>query len=425
MSTEELKRFFKARVKKPDLYTYDDDGNLVELNKDGSIIKTISLPEYRPPTYEEFDEMEQIRNEAIAVANKIFEDSRRELRNAVSKPDTPDSEILRLNRKVKEADIKLEAVRFPLVSISREDGIGINEIEFEKSYETRKFPYHFVFLNERPYTLQEQYVRIGKVAQKTTISVAEAKAAISAANSSTIILFSDPETNDYGFLSLKWTVEIEINGTMYNSAHQAIAAEIAKAFNDQENLQKIMITETPDEVTYNLDDVPGDSDANETKWNDLTKQLINDINLRKFEQYPELSGRLLETKSAMLGAYLPDDNLIGIGLSLDNIQAQNPINWTGQNLLGKALMNIREKIKSDRIIAQQLLPQPIPRKKRPIVSSTTQIVPIPSTVSIPEVAIPAVAIPAEGTTIQSGIQRPIRRRPQSSIQIPAEALLSQ
>ena len=103
MSAEELKRFYKARAKKPELFSYDDDGNLVELNKEGSVIKTYSLPNYRPPTYEELDEMESKRTEAIAIANKEFEDARRELRNLG--PDTPDSDVLRVNRKVKEADV--------------------------------------------------------------------------------------------------------------------------------------------------------------------------------------------------------------------------------------------------------------------------------------------------------------------------------
>lgn len=420
MSAEELKRFYKARAKKPNLYDYDDDGNLVELNKDGSIVKTIPLPDYRPPSYEEFDEMEQKRNEAIAIANKEFEDARRALRSAISDPETPDSEIIRLNRTVKEADIKLEKVRFPLTYVSVEDGILISQIDFEKTYEKRKYAYNFMFLNERPYTLQEQYVRIGKVAQKPLMSVAEIKAAAEAANAQVVILFSEPETNDYGFLSLKWVVQIEFNGTMYNSAHQAIAAEIAKAFNDQDNLQKIMIAETPDEVTYDLDDVPGDSEANEAKWNDLTKQLINDVNLRKFDQYPELSARLLETKNATLGAYLPDDNLIGIGLSLDNIQAQNPINWTGQNLLGKALMNIREKIKSDRALAQAeqaaMAPQPVPRRKKPSVAvPSIAVAQPPATLEQPvEVSnsgtLP-IAAPLPGA-LPGAVPRPVRRRPQ-------------
>jgi ribA/ribD-fused uncharacterized protein len=409
MSAEELKRFYKARVKKPDFYTYDEDGNLVELNKDGSVIKTIPLPDYRPPTFEEIDEMEQKRLEAIATANKEFEDSRRELRAALSNPEITDSEVLRINRKVKEADIKLEAVRFPLIQVSKEDGIAINQIDFEKTYEKRKYPYDFFFLEERPYTLQEQYVRIGKIAAKTFTSVAELKTAAETASVPIVILFQDPETNDYGFLSLKWTVELEFNSTMYNSAHQAISAELAKAFNDQDGLQRIMLADTPDEVVYRLDNVPGDAEANETKWNDTTKQLIYDVNIAKFNQYPELAARLLETKTAVLGAYIPDDNLIGIGISLDNVQSKNPINWTGQNLLGKALMDIRQKLRDDREIAASqaatLTPQPVPRRKKP--SMAVQ----------PVVKETGVVTSAIDETATGSIPRPIRRRPKPSVAI--------
>jgi ribA/ribD-fused uncharacterized protein len=432
MSSEELKRFYKAKVKKPNLFNYDDSGNLIELNKEGSIIKTISLPNYRLPTYEEFDEMELQRTEAIAIANKEFEKYKKELRDTLTNTDIPQSEVLRINRKVKEADIKLQSIRFPLQYIEQEDGISINQIDFDKTFEKRKYPYPFYFLNERPYILQEQYTRIGKAAIKPMISIAEIKAANELSNTSIVILFADPETNDYGFLSLKWVVEIEFNGTMYNSAHQAISAEIAKGFNDQQNLQKIMIADTPDEITYTLEDVSGDSDANETKWNDLTKQLIYDVNISKFNQYPELSARLLETQNSKLGAYLPDDNLIGIGISLDNIKSKNPINWTGQNLLGKALMDIRDKIRSDRnaAISQQTLlaSQPIPRRKKPSIAITqpsiTEIPNIiqppsentiqPSITEIPNIIQP----PSENTipsVIPSVIPRTIRRRPQISI----------
>jgi predicted NAD-dependent protein-ADP-ribosyltransferase YbiA (DUF1768 family) len=49
-----------------------------------------------------------------------------------------------------------------------------------------------------------------------------------------------------------------------------------------------------------LTDVPGDADVNEPRWNDLTKQFIYDINIAKFNQYPELAERLLETKTAII-----------------------------------------------------------------------------------------------------------------------------
>jgi ribA/ribD-fused uncharacterized protein len=357
---DELKTFYKAKAKKPQSFSYDVDGNLVELNKDGEVIKTITLPSYRPPTYEEIDEMEKKRNELIALATKEYDQAITTLRDAYDKPNTSSSEIVRLNRVVENADIKLQSVRFPLRYVEKVDNIEIREIDFSQPNEVRKFPYAISFLRASPFTLQDQYSRIGQVAPKPLISVAEAKELEN--NNIPVILFWEPDTNDYGFLSLKWTVELEINNTIYNSAQQALYAEIAKAFNDQENLKKIMIAETPDSIQYSVNDVPGED--NEAKWNDLTNRLIYDINIAKFKRYPELGARLLETKNAVLGAYEPNDNLIGIGISLDDIRSKNPVNWTGQNLLGKALMDIRNQIRSDRGIPEVITRVPKPRRKK-------------------------------------------------------------
>jgi ribA/ribD-fused uncharacterized protein len=208
---------------------------------------------------------------------------------------------------------------------------------------------------------------------------------------------------------------------MYNSARQALAAELAKGFNDEQNLQRIMTAESPQEITYELSDVPGEADANEPKWNDLTKRLLYDINIVKFNQYPELAGRLLETKNAQLGAYIPDDNLLGIGISLDNVQSLNPVNWTGQNLLGKALMDIRQKIRSDQELAAQQTAaeaKPAPRRKRPVAATQAPpaVVPPPEAMTPPE-AVPPVAgdAPAQPPGVQEqpigAVPRPIRRRP--------------
>ena len=156
-----------------------------------------------------------------------------------------------------------------------------------------------------------------------------------------------------------------------------------------------------------------ESDANEPKWNDLTKRLLYDINIVKFNQYPELAGRLLETKNAQLGAYIPDDNLLGIGISLDNVQSLNPVNWTGQNLLGKALMDIRQKIRSDReLAAQQAAPteeKPVARRRKPAVASSG-VPPTAATIVPPPEAMaqPAGVLPPQE---QPPGPRQIRRKP--------------
>lgn len=371
MSESELKKYYKEKAKYPSRYDYDNDGNLIEKNKEGTVIKTIALPIYRPPTFEEHDEIEKIRKEKIAVATKDFEIARKELIDIINRSDVLDSDIVIANKKVSEADIQLQAVRFPLRYINIENGFNIKDLDFSKISEKRKYPFNIAILETRPFTLQEQYVRIGKVATKPLISVAEAKEMEDAIIP--VILFEDPDTNDFGFLSLNWVVNIEFKGTKYHSAKQGVFAELAKSFNDTANLEKIMLTETPDEINYTLEDVPGDSTVNDTKWNATIKGLLYDINIIKFT-YPELKLRLLETKNALLGAYIPDDNILGIGISLDNIQSKNPINWTGQNLLGKSLMDIRQRFKED-------IDKELERSTKPVTKRRTRRVVIENTPS--------------------------------------------
>jgi ribA/ribD-fused uncharacterized protein len=230
------------------------------------------------------------------------------------------------------------------------------------------------------------------------VSIQQAKQQLQKGES--VILFSEPETNDYGFMSLSWVVDLEYNGTIYQSAKQGIYAEIAKAFNDNANLQMIMIAENPDAIVYGLKDVPGEPDANEPKWNELLNRLLYDMNLIKFKKYPELGQRLLETQQANLGAYLPNDNQLGIGISLDNIQSKDPNNWTGQNLLGKALMDIRRQIRDEQEMAMQLQAEAKPVRKPQ--SFKIKINPkgksVVSDAAVPPPAVPVAPAPQTNTT---------------------------
>jgi len=68
---DELRQFYKSRVSKPNLFTYDDDGNLVERDKEGGVVRTITLARYRKPTMEEVAELEQKRQEKFQFQVKI------------------------------------------------------------------------------------------------------------------------------------------------------------------------------------------------------------------------------------------------------------------------------------------------------------------------------------------------------------------
>ena len=397
---DELRWFYMQKAKhglNSNEYGYDADGNLVQRDNKGTVIKTITLPTYRRPTNEEYDIMEKTHREAIAVAEHAVDEARSALYAMSQNPERDISTMLRLNRAVVDAESKLVLVRFPLMYIEYvHEGIPIKTVDFTQPNNNRKVPYMMGFLETRPFTLQEQYVRVGENPEMPFVSVAEAKSRIKAAEKAPVIVFEGTQSDDYGYLSLDWAVTIDFNSTMYHSAKQAIYAELAKFFNDQVHLPQLLAAETADEIDYSLEDVPGEN--NEEKWNQQLRKLIYDVNLAKFKQYPELAGKLLETKNAILGAYLPGDAVIGTGISIDNVDAKDSSKW-GENVLGKTLMNIREVLQAEKPVMEPAAepPVPAPRKKaasKPKVGSFAPIMEVPTEAVAAPVAPAPVAAPA-------------------------------
>ena len=64
---------------------------------------------------------------------------------------------------------------------------------------------------------------------------------------------------------------------------------------------------------------------------------------QKFSQNPDLANRLLNTGYAELLEASPYDSIWGIGMSEADVRAG--IKWSGQNILGKALMNVRHELR--------------------------------------------------------------------------------
>ena len=413
---DELRRFYSQKEKdgiNGKEYGYDADGNLIRRDNKGTVIKTITLPTYRRPTEEEIDVMEQQRKEAIAVAESVFDDARSALYEMSQNPERDDSTMLRLNRAVVEAESKLITTRFPLVHIDYVANIPFKQVDFTQPNNDRKVPYLMAILETRPFRLQEQYVRIGEAPKRPMVSVAEAKERLKEAEKAPVIVFEGTESDDYGYLSLDWAVMIDFNSTMYHSAKQAVYAELAKFFNDEINLPQLLAAKTADEIDYSVEDIPGEN--NKDKWNEQIRKLMYDINLVKFKQYPELAAKLLETKNAILGAYLPGDMLLGIGISIESLDAKDPSKWS-ENVLGKALMNIRDVLKHNLPVAPASIQEPSIRKKSrgkpsvgkfPVTTSASQDTSVTGTqIKIPSIAV--ADVPLEEAPLVNATRRTLR-----------------
>ncbi|KAF1814796.1 DUF1768-domain-containing protein [Eremomyces bilateralis CBS 781.70] len=149
------------------------------------------------------------------------------------------------------------------------------------------------------------------------------------------------EVADY--LSQWYPAIWEHEGIVYKSAEMWMMIQKAKLFEDEDIVLKMKATSNPGEhkrLGRKVKEYDG------KKWNEHKQGIVEEGNMHKFlrsKEAPELSRKLLETGDKLLVEASPFDRIWGIGF--DAAQADN--NWSewGENLLGKALMRVRARIR--------------------------------------------------------------------------------
>lgn len=83
----------------------------------------------------------------------------------------------------------------------------------------------------------------------------------------------------------------------------------------------------------------------EAIWKEARYPIVLNGNYLKFTQNPQLRDYLLSTGDSILVEASPRDSIWGIRMGKTNEQAYDPMKWKGQNLLGFALMEVRDEIR--------------------------------------------------------------------------------
>jgi ribA/ribD-fused uncharacterized protein len=78
-------------------------------------------------------------------------------------------------------------------------------------------------------------------------------------------------------------------------------------------------------------------------WNQESFQIMVDVNTAKYQQKPRLKELLLSTGNKTIVEASPFDSIWGIGLHWEDDRVLNKEEWKGLNLLGGALMEVRDK----------------------------------------------------------------------------------
>ena len=133
-------------------------------------------------------------------------------------------------------------------------------------------------------------------------------------------------------------------------------AEKARLFGDEEMGVQILKSQSPQVAKQLGRQVKG---FREQGWSEARFELVVAGNLAKFDQNSELKADRLGTKDKVLVEASPTDRIWGIGLAADSDQATNPEQWRRLNLLGFALMEVRQRLRIAKFhAAQQTLAQP-------------------------------------------------------------------
>lgn len=133
----------------------------------------------------------------------------------------------------------------------------------------------------------------------------------------------------------------EVDGIVYPTAEHWMMAGKARLFNDLEALTAILNCKSPAEAKDLGRTVRG---FEPSIWEATKYDLVKTGNTHKFSQHPTLKTFLSNTGDRVLVEASPVDRIWGIGLAKNDPAIENPHQWKGENLLGFALMEVRDLI---------------------------------------------------------------------------------
>ena len=135
----------------------------------------------------------------------------------------------------------------------------------------------------------------------------------------------------------------EADGYEYCCAEQYMMGQKALLFNDKESFEKILSAKHPKTIKALCIQV---RNFDGTEWDKIKYKIVLNGNFYKFIQNNEMMEMLISTGNKVLVEASPYDKIWGIGLDENNEKIKDPNYWRGENLLGFALMEVRDVLKN-------------------------------------------------------------------------------
>ena len=154
-----------------------------------------------------------------------------------------------------------------------------------------------------------------------------------------VVCFHNPDEEN-GYMS-NWYPSVFMFGSVeFSSMEQYMMYRKAVCFGDEVIAAQILATNDVAEIKALGRLVLGYDD---NWWNGVRQIVVYQGLMAKFSQNEKLKDLLLSTGDCILAECAVKDRIWGIGLSMKDVDRLDKAKWKGQNLLGYALMLVREK----------------------------------------------------------------------------------
>lgn len=143
-------------------------------------------------------------------------------------------------------------------------------------------------------------------------------------------------------LSQWYIKDFKENDLIFNCMEKYMMYNKALLFDDKNIANEILNTNHPKAIKELGRKV---KNFNDEAWDKMKYKIVFTGNYYKFSQNTDLRNFLLSTKNKVLVEASPYDKVWGIKMRYDDENIENPFFWKGENLLGFALMQVRDEIK--------------------------------------------------------------------------------
>ena len=193
-----------------------------------------------------------------------------------------------------------------------------------------QYDYYHEWLSETVTTLKKS----GKIPDKLTI-----------AGTTTDAFFFHLPTEPNGYLSNWYHSPFDLDGMHFTSVEQYIMYRKCMVFGDKTSAAAVLATDDTAKqqaIGRNASGFIG------SVWAGMRQMVVFRGLMAKFTQNEDLKKKLLDTEDAYLVECAGSDKIWACGIRLSDDRRFDAANWTGDNILGFALMEVREILKSQK-----------------------------------------------------------------------------